>query len=257
MNIKKLCSVLLATALLLCALISCEKIPDPNQKPNYNPTTPEEYLAVMNEVMKTQKYKATEVDTRTKIISDYSDTQTETSVAIFDGLNMLTNDEESGVQVQILLYDNVCYVDLNGKKVKFATSAQELFASITGEQVVDYSKLVYESFTLSTNEDGNTVVSGKGLKEESQAAINGLFNALGANMTTDFKAFEFSAVLDSEYRTISTHVTVLGTGSIGGTPIKMQLNEVTTYEYGEQYTLNPPADSDSYTTVDSFDDLFE
>ena len=268
---KKLCSLLLCVAMLACVLTACGETPAPtttndnsppsqtnppsDQQSPKKPTTPEEYISTAWEKMLVSDYQETEVRNKTMIMNGAeSKYPTETSVYIGTG-EYFRSEEDGFVYVFI---DDVFYVSAPeaGIKNKYTVPESERDNPLlhpTGEETAWFQSVKFKSLTLGTDENGNVTITGKGTGAEAQAVLETLFGAM-PGFAIDYDSLEWVLTVDSEYRFVSeeVHLDFVVSGGAGS----LSATTTCSYLYGEQYAVTAPTDADSYTEVNSFDQLF-
>ena len=229
MKFSKIIVLILALACVVSVLASCD-LGDITDKfdGGKSPETPKEYYEYAYNYMMTHAYKQTTVTT-TKVNGEGTSS---TSVSNMEGANYYI--EDGGMKS--LYYDGIIYVESAAGKKKMEINFLEMGESIgiTENYLTGLNDtLTNDNITLTANEDGTKTLE-----------FSWDFPVLGK--------CDYVFYLDTENHivkyTMSYEVAVTE---------DYVLNTVyeTTIEYGDQYKVNPPADPDSYETVDSYYDL--
>ena len=229
MKFSKIIVLILALACVVSVLASCD-LGDITDKfdGGKSPETPKEYYEYAYNYMMTHAYKQTTVTT-TKVNGEGTSS---TSVSNMEGANYYI--EDGGMKS--LYYDGIIYVESAAGKKKMEINFLEMGESIgiTSDYLNGINgSITDDQITFIKNEDGTKTLE-----------FSWEFPTLGD--------CDYVFYLDADNRivkyTMEYEVKMLEDYAIS-------CFYETTLEYGDQYKVNPPADPDSYETVDSYYDL--
>ena len=231
MKLTKIIALLLALVCCFASLVSCEDTDDEEVG------EAKSLVQTAMDYMNSHPYKVTGV-----VISEMDGyEQSSTSIEYHDGLNYSISDDGSGMS--IIYHDGVAYVISTAGKKKMTIDLNDL-SSILGDGYSDavggmtdslvtmYDNMSNDDFKLEKNDDGTSTVT---------LAINVPYLGEVDYVITLDKDGRIVRIAFS-YETTVMNYTVTATCE-------------ETFEYSDDFKINPPADADEYELATDYFDL--
>ena len=266
----RLLALLLAIGVLLCPLSAC------GGGEIAKPETVEELVETVAQVMAAVPYQC--VSTEARRVTDGGALASEldattVSTARVDGTAFFLSLAQGGTLRESTYREGIYYLHVNGgdgaidlkRSVSITAEQLALYGASAASYTAFFQDITFSDLMWETAENGNIIVTGSGVEEESSTGLERVIGDLsaalmphGASLTVDYRETFVTMEVDARtYQCLRQRREISGEILLLDQIIPFTLTTEEVYSYGEAAVVTPPADANTYEKKSSFAELFE